>query len=584
MHSELECQQKCDSYVFCVAFEYLLRSGLHRCEIHTEAITAIIETGLATAEVRLCKLKPASGLLPVGAKAPNPPSPPAFDPLALPAEGIWTTPSAKDRHGFCRTLHAEPAVVEWYDTIDSHNKCRRKCEKWNECLAYEFSVVPFKLRPPGLPIFRCKLFTDVVLYAAAANMKVYCFTKKTKPVAIEVASTEPPCIDLVQPGATLAGVCSHLRNVDLSHKDLSHVIFNGVDLRGARLAHAILAGASFQLADVRNVQFDHATMTDTNFQYSDIRRASFRGATLDRTDFTSAAIDFTDFTDAHMHNVIMTNFGDGGNAGYTTFDGADLTGSQITDSSLPGVSFRGAILKDLAVEDSYFSDGDFTGAVFKGIRFRDGSVEHANFENADLGEGNFEACVFEEANLRGANLRRAILTETNMQNANCYGAAFDGSSLNLADLRGADLRSATFQETKIVDSTFGGANVDQADFTNAIGLLKANFYEVKGMPIGVEPCVETECTAEFHANIRTDPACATLKPEENLRIGCSAAYCCKRITDPAQCGNSFETDVYPPTRSLVSICEWDAIKKCLSGPHLMCPKVTGVAEYTATVP
>eukprot|EP00965_Chrysotila_dentata_P262983 6214726-Pleurochrysis_carterae.AAC.3 len=156
--------------------------------------------------------------------------------------------------------------------------------------------------------------------------------------------------------------------------------------------------------------------------------------------------------------------------GYTTFDGADLTGSQITDSSLPGVSFRGAILKDLAVqclcipyvryrqaygnspiyfdpslwfawalvrswckvaltpplfcaeqEDSYFSDGDFTGAVFKGIRFRDGSVEHANFENADLGEGNFEAvntpsrCVFEEANLRGANLRRAILTETNMQ-------------------------------------------------------------------------------------------------------------------------------------------------------------------------
>jgi len=107
----------------------------------------------------------------------------------------------------------------------------------------------------------------------------------------------------------------------------------------------------------------------------------------------------------------------------------------------------------------------------------DGGGTRADLSGADL----------EGINLREADLREADLEGINLMNANLYNARLNGSDLEGADLREADLRGANLMYANLMNANLMNANIlcahlNDADLTNAKGLIKhmdfepGNFY------------------------------------------------------------------------------------------------------------
>lgn len=207
------------------------------------------------------------------------------------------------------------------------------------------------------------------------------------------------------------------QSCDLSNRDASYLIFNGMDL-----SHCNMQNVSFFGAELKGTKLIGSNMRGAYLNLARIENADFSSA-----DLTNAIIFQPIFDHSVFRNATMVNARVIGTLGKVDMSGVDAR--------------KGRFGLDIGNQPMGQMKFDSIGGNFEG----------ANFEDADL---NIAAFPF--GNLKGANLRN--------------------SNLNRADLVSADLTGADLTGANLTD-----ADVDNANFTDVKGLATVKgFEQVKG--------------------------------------------------------------------------------------------------------
>lgn len=186
-------------------------------------------------------------------------------------------------------------------------------------------------------------------------------------------------------------------------------------------------------SDYSGMRFGKASFREANLAGTKFAKATFDGGSFSKVDLTGA-----DFSGAVLH---------------ATFE--DCTGSNT--------SFKGAVLAKTRIQAT------LTNATFSG------ALGAADFAGSTLTRCDFTDAVIPGTSFSGATLRggtyKAVLSLAAFPGATLDGVSFAGANLAGATFTGA--QPATFSN----DVDFGGAEVQQADFSNTTftaGRVKAS--------------------------------------------------------------------------------------------------------------
>ncbi|WP_404783515.1 pentapeptide repeat-containing protein [Altericista sp. CCNU0014] len=130
---------------------------------------------------------------------------------------------------------------------------------------------------------------------------------------------------------------------------------------------------------------------------------------------------------------------------------AELTGINLSNATLSGTSFIGAILDDANLSGIYMDGGDFTRAelfganlykaMLDGCDFIGANLREANMSDTMLGDACLDAALFYRANLTGSNMRGSSRCGTNFKEA-CLQNAVLESGISAANFTDANLLGA----------------------------------------------------------------------------------------------------------------------------------------------
>jgi len=182
-------------------------------------------------------------------------------------------------------------------------------------------------------------------------------------------------------------------------KNCTQFVFTGCDLRAINLS-CIDFGSTGSALD-----FDHTILTKAVFEKSVIK-ASFKCA-----------------------NLIECNFQEVKLIGNTSFDQADLTEANFTDSSMKCSSFTNCILKGTSfngasLDNSNFFSANMTQASFVRTQLKGTCLDYGELVGANLSEANLSTATLKHANLSKANFHGASLIKANLSHSNCHGTDF----------------------------------------------------------------------------------------------------------------------------------------------------------------
>ncbi len=305
----------------------------------------------------------------------------------------------------------------------------------------------------------------------------------------------------------------------LAYHDLS-----GLSLVGRDFSHADLTGCDLMQAAMANSKFDYAIMFGANMTGCDLHGASLVRADLRGVCLRGANLVDADMTGADLREKLIGFTGEK-EASYasdakprpTDTSEADLSGANLTQSRLSGITainsnFRDAILKDSTLVHADLQGANFCGANLENSDLTKCDLRGAQFHNAILVDANLEKANLQQADLAGAltnavagatlqdlplsvdamlaqhrmwvetngqkgkqidisrfDLRRttifrhAKLTMMQAREAILYGVDFTESELQAADFQGADLRSASFARADLRGSRFQKALFNSAN-------------------------------------------------------------------------------------------------------------------------
>ncbi|MEQ8282353.1 MAG: pentapeptide repeat-containing protein [Parvibaculum sp.] len=302
------------------------------------------------------------------------------------------------------------------------------------------------------------------------------------------------------------GWCVIMKECDLSGLDFrnlnfSHGHFIGCDFTGANLEDSHFAGANLFSAN-----FDGANLTRTDFARADLRGAQFEnaeleGARLEGADLRRGAVirrgasapvgkENSSFRGARMYGTNMTEC----KLLDANFDGAAMSGTSLQGADLRGASFAGAELKGVELSGANLADADFRRAVLDEATALRGDMmrsvkprtapgpermakiladhmlwiqtgqqkgHRADFARMDLSRTDFSRAV-----LAGAVFRETILADVNFENAFLAAADFTDAILLRANLLGADLRGADLRGAEMKDARRDGAKTGELSGTS----------------------------------------------------------------------------------------------------------------------
>ncbi len=163
-------------------------------------------------------------------------------------------------------------------------------------------------------------------------------------------------------------------NADFSHCNLQDSDFNNAVLRGARFVGTNLKNANFSYAFLENADFTEAQLDSTRFSSAEMANVTFIGLNATMCEFQfikfqGARLMGTDFSGAHF-------------ACCGDFQTANLTGANLSDTSLEYAKFCEAILKNVHLVRADLYLADFSGANLEGADFTDAYLDAALFTEA----------------------------------------------------------------------------------------------------------------------------------------------------------------------------------------------------------
>lgn len=301
---------------------------------------------------------------------------------------------------------------------------------------------------------------------------------------------------------------------DLTGADLSGLDLSGANLEGALMERVNLTGSILRGANLRNAVLSHADLlstqcqqaffTDANLGATRIEKADFEGADLKGVIFTKARLGQVSWRGARIDDVRLEE---------AKVDGLDCSGARSDQLltfyklDLRSFSFSKAQLRFGAFIECDVSGVDFSGTVFekcafvtlkaKGTRFNGMRIDSGCFvQHCDLSGADFSGAFLQNMSFRGALLKGASL-----EGAVLRGSDFSECDLEQANLSRADARSARFVRARLASARFEGANLMDAVLQHAhledTDYRRANLFQSDFARVRVAPGVtftEALCT------------------------------------------------------------------------------------------
>jgi len=312
-------------------------------------------------------------------------------------------------------------------------------------------------------------------------------------------------------GANLYGV--ELDNTNLSGADLSYTVLYKASLAntvftGANLSYANMCGATNPVVkgvgsslwpggtyhEPKYLIFD---FTDTDMSYADFDHAQMQYVVL-----TDAIVTHTNFHDANLEGVDLS---------YKDLTGTILTDTNLTDANLTGVDLsgkdltgtilKGADLTDVVLPSDYsLSEKNFQKTIFDGINLSgkdisesslwDTSFKNTNLKNTNLSFADLRASDLTEVkSIAGADLSSASFLLANLSGVNLTDVILDGTNFSKTDLSGVDFtvtskksyhgtifKKANLSNSNFEDVSLSPARVFVADFANARAEIEGGTY------------------------------------------------------------------------------------------------------------
>jgi uncharacterized protein YjbI with pentapeptide repeats len=300
-----------------------------------------------------------------------------------------------------------------------------------------------------------------------------------------VVAGSPALQHLIGPGANLAG--ADLRGADLSGFDLTGTHFlnanlmnvrgvavtgapaslpGGWTIRGGLLIgpSARLTGVAFGAIDLRNLDLSAATLSGSTFTGTDLGGANLTSAKLDGTTLTSVTLTGTRLASANLSQITSSGLIGtpaslpayvGIRKGYLIADAANLTGADLTDADLRGLTLNLAVLDGATLtrvrpgwsgEPASLPAGWYyvSGYIVGPTVILDGeSVYSIDLPGANLAGLSIVDGYFNDSDLSGANLTGADLAGAQGNFSSFVGTDFTGADLTGLQLLFSDLTGST---------------------------------------------------------------------------------------------------------------------------------------------
>lgn len=184
-----------------------------------------------------------------------------------------------------------------------------------------------------------------------------------------------------------------------------------LNMRRANLSGLVLEPGLYSNCNLDVTNLDNAILAWCTFQDIHMTSTSLMDADLEKTDLTSANLDYillcrSDLFRANLSKARMIK---------ANLQDANLEEAHLVETVLSRANFRGANLGRVNAKGADFSSSDLSFT----------NLKKANLEEADLTHVNFYA-----ANLRNANLTNANLTDSNITKRQLHQAkSFQGAKL-----------------------------------------------------------------------------------------------------------------------------------------------------------
>lgn len=193
--------------------------------------------------------------------------------------------------------------------------------------------------------------------------------------------------------------------------------------------------------------------------------------------------------DCRKRNLIMSGFDFSG----SNFTRADLSSSDLRDTTLDGSSFEKTNLVRASLKGASAPGANFSGVLASRTNFSEANFAGANFEKAETFRVDFSNSDLSNVNMSRAEFGRAMFA----------GADITGVSFDFTNLARADLRGVKFSTPPSFDNTFlFQTRLDGLDLSQASGLQQWQISLSCGdadtqLPDGLErpatwPCAEEE--------------------------------------------------------------------------------------------
>jgi uncharacterized protein YjbI with pentapeptide repeats len=206
--------------------------------------------------------------------------------------------------------------------------------------------------------------------------------------------------------------------------------------------------------------FQGADLTGMDLSRFDLSDSNFNGAILRKANLCGANLRNSKFDNADLSFANLRR----ANLDDSSLDNARLESVELGGASLIKASLKGANLTKATLKGSNFMYADLSGAILVSARFRGAKLQFANLSYANLNRADLI-----RANLKGANLEHATLR----------GACLNNAVMKRANLNGVDLRGDADNEnivTQIICVKLTSATIRNADLSGVLA-RRTNFNE-----------------------------------------------------------------------------------------------------------
>lgn len=145
------------------------------------------------------------------------------------------------------------------------------------------------------------------------------------------------------------------------------------------------------------------------------------------------------------------------------FDNADLTMSNLSDSTFDGSSFRRTHMTKAVLQRSSFKNCDFSSADLGDSNFKMAKLHDAIFDDSSCKAAKFSGAKLTRTSFRGTQLHAAKFINVFAKNV-----VFDGAKLFRCNFSSSLIGNSSFRGSNLSGAQLNGVKAIGADFTNAI--------------------------------------------------------------------------------------------------------------------